>query len=335
MANRQENQIGMKKESTYGTAVTVDRFYPYIDGTDGQWDTRQRQGQGIFVGTKRAWRGDRRVQPIGQGEITITAELASKQFGVLLEAAMGVSTVTVITGGTQQNFNSSIANTSLPSYTIQLGKVRNDGSVDAETYSGCTAKSFEIECPEDDIMTIQVVFDVRTFATAPALATPSYTAGAYLFDASQGAAGLGGTLTAPTTTTLASGLTSFLNFRSWKLAVDHNADDGRWVLGARNIPTVGMMEAEFTADAEYNDLTLRTAYLAGTGVPITCTHTTPEVVGAGFSQLQLVLPQAFLKSPILPPMSDETSVVGISADITYNGTLDPFTIVYRTADTAL
>lgn len=336
MANRMDNQVGMKLETVYNTPVTVDRFYPYIDGTEGDWDTRQRQGQGIFVSQRRVWRGDRRVLPIGQGEITLKCELASRQAGVLLEAAAGTSVITAITGGSQGNFTSSIPNTSMKSYTIQLGKVRNDGTIDAETYAGCTAKSFKIECPEDDILTIEVTFDCRSFTTATALATVSYVDGAYLFDQSQGAAGLGGTLVSPTTTTLGSGLTPFANFRSWTLDVDHNADTDRWVLGGRNIPTVGIMEATFSGDAEYNDTTLRTQYLAGTGAPLTITHTTTEVVGAGFSQFQLVIPQLFFKSPVLPPMSDETAVVGVEADITTaNGTLDPFTLCLRTASTVI
>jgi hypothetical protein len=336
MANRADSQIGMAKESTYNTPVTTTRFYPYLDGTEGTWDTRQRQGQSIFVGTKRLPRGDRRVTPIGQGEITIKTELASKQAGILLEAAHGLSSQTLISGSTYlQRHLTSVAGTVMPSYTIQLGKVRNDGTVDPETYSGCTAKSFEIECPEDDILTIEVTFDVRGFSTAPALAVASYTAGAYLFDQSQGAAGVGGTLTVPTTTVLATGATAFANFRSWKLSVDHQADDGRWVLGSRNQPTIGNMEASFEGSAEYNDVVLRTAYLAGTSLPVTVTHTTPEVAASGFTQFQLAIPQLFLKADVLPPIGDETTVVDIEGDITFDGTNEGFYTLYRTLDAAL
>lgn len=336
MANRQDNQIGMKKETVYNTAVTVDRFYPYLSGTDGQWDTRQREGASIFVGTKRVSRGDRRVNPIGQGSVTVKTELASRQGGVLAEAAMGVSTSTVVAGALfQQNFTTSITGTVLPSYTIQLGKVRNDGTVDPETYTGCTAVSWEIECPKDGIPTISVTFDARNMVTAPALAVASYTANAYLFDASQGVGLLGGSYTNPTTAALASGPTAFGNFLSWKLAADQSADTERWVIGGRNQPTVGMIEPMFTGDAEYNDLTLRTAYLAGSSVPVVITHTTAEVVGAGNSAMQLAIPQLFLRSPILPPMEDETSVVGVTGKCTFNGTNDPFTFVLRTADTVL
>jgi hypothetical protein len=336
MANRMDNQVGMALESVYNTPVTVTRFYPYLDGTDAQWDTRQRQGVSVFVNSKRAYRGDRRVLPIGQGTVTIKTELASRQGGILLQAAHGLATSNLISGTSyMERFLTSVTGTVLPSWTIQMAKVRNDGTVDPETYSGCTAVSFEIECPKDGIPTISVTFDARNVTTATALATASYTAGAYLFDASQGAAGVGGTLTAPSTTLLGTGLTVFPNFYSFKLTVDHNADTDRWVFGGRNQPTVGMVDVAFSADAEYNDTTLRTSYLAGTSIPVSLTMTTAEVLSTGNSQFQIFIPQLYLNSPVLPPMADETTVVGISGTPTYDGTNELFYTMYRTADTAL
>ncbi|GAB6898169.1 hypothetical protein [Kineosporia succinea] len=114
MANRMEHQVGIKAESSYNTPVTVDRFVPYLDGTEGNWDTRQRQGQGVMVSTRRGFRGDRRVLPIGQGEVVIKAEAGSRQFGLLLEAAAGAGTVTAITGGSLQLFTPSIPGTVMP-----------------------------------------------------------------------------------------------------------------------------------------------------------------------------------------------------------------------------
>lgn len=336
MANRTEEQVGMALESTYNTPVTPTRFYPYIDSTDAQWDTRQRQGQSVFVGSKRGWRGDRRVLPIGQGTLVLKTELASRQGMLLLYAATGVQTVTALTGGALGLFRTSITNTTLPSFTIQYGKVQNNGTVDPETFAGCTAVSFEIECPEDNILTIQVTFDARSFTTATALATASYTAGAYLFDHSQGAAALGGTFTAPTTTAL--GSTSggaYTNIRTWKFTVDQAADIARWVLGGRNQPTAGMLTPELTFDLEFNDDVAKNLYLAGTGFPLTLTHTTSEVVGSGFSQFQLALPQLFLKTPEMAPVDTDTSVVSGAADVTFDGTNELFYLVYRTADTVL
>jgi len=323
MANLMENQVGMVKETVYNTPVTVTRFYPYISGTAGQFDTRQRQGQGVFVGTKRAWRGDRRVMPIGQGVVTIKCELASRQGGMLLEAATGVAAWTINGAGPSGVIvaKTSVTGTVLPSYTIQLGAVNNAGTVDVETFAGCTAVSAEIECPEDGILTISVTFDAWSFTTVTALATASYTAAAFLFDQSQGAAGVGGTLTVPTTIVLGTGTTAFGNFRSWKLTWSQTTDIGRWVLGGRNQPTVSAVVATFGGSAEYNDTTLRTAYLAGTSLPVTVTHTTAEVlVPAGFSQFQVAIPQLFLKSPILPEITADTSVVAVEGECTFDNT---------------
>lgn len=338
MANRMDNQVGMVKESVYGTPVTVTRFYPYLDGTDGHLDTRQRQGASIFVSTRRVPRGDRRVLPKAKGVVSIKTELASRQAGVLLEACTGVATSTLVSGTAyQQVFTTSVTGTVLPSYTIQLGKVRNDGTVDPETYAGCTAVSAEIECPKDGIPTLTVTFDALAMTTATGLATAAYTAGAFLFDHSQGLASVGGSVTPPTTTVMAVAGTAFNNFQSWKLGWEQNADTERWVLSAagRNQPTVGMVDVTFSGDAEYNDLVLRTAYLAGTAVPVTITHTTTEALSVGNSQFQLTIPQLFLDADVLPGMKDETEVVGVSGKPTFNGTSDPFYLSVRTADTAL
>jgi hypothetical protein len=338
MANLTDNQVGLKVETTYGTPVTVDRFYPFLDGTAADWNTRQRQGQSIFVSSKRGWRGDRRVIPKGQGVITVKTELASRQGGVLFQLAHGVATSTLVSGTTYlAGFRTSVTGTVLPSATIQVGKVRNDGTVDVETYAGCTAVSFEIECPEDGILTISVTFDALAFTTVTALATASFTAGAFLFDHSQGLATLGGAFTAPTTVALGSSATSFGNMRSWKFTVDQSADLGRWVLTAqgRNQPTVGILSPVFSGDWEYNDTAARTIYLAGTGVPVVVTHTTAEVLSAGFSQFQLAIPQLFLSAPILPPVTADTSVVSVTGDVTYDGTNELFYTSLRTADVAL
>jgi hypothetical protein len=170
--------------------------------------------------------------------------------------------------------------------------------------------------------------------TATAVATFAVTAGAFLFDASNGVGGLGGTLTAPTTIALGTGLTVFGNWRTWKLAWDNTADNGRWVLGSRNQPVVGELKPVFTGSAEYNDLTLRAAYLGMTLSPLTITHTTAEVLSVGFSQLQIVIPGLYWDAGI-PDAAETTVVQDVSGTVKYNGTLAPFYIVMRTADTVV
>jgi hypothetical protein len=333
-----DDVIGIKRESVYNTPVTVDRFYPFVDGTGSDWDPRPRQSMGQQGGSgRRAVLGSRRYLPTGQGKVTVKVELESKAGGVLLDIAVGVSTVTAITGGSQMLFHPGIAGTVLPSATIQILKIQNTGSTtgSVETYSGCTASKVTIEQPEDDIATIEVEFDARSVTTATAAASQTYATAPTIFDHYQGAVGFGGTLTPPSTTVLATGLTAFADFREWKLELDQAIDDGRWIVGGRNQPTVGIPKIAFTAKVEFNATTITAGLIAGTKFAFYQTWTTPEVLGAGFAQLQVVIPQMGLKDNLPKVKPGETRLIDLKADVTNDGTNRDFWVVYRTSDTTL
>lgn len=335
MVNLMDNQWGMALEGTYNTPVTVTRFYTWLDDVNSNWDIRRRDPAGLFPASNRTRRMDRVFLPIGQGTVVVKTELASRQGALLANAAMGVSTLTAITGGSQIMLTPGITGTVLPSYTIQVVKVLNNGSQSAETYAGCTAVSAEIEVPDDGIATIMVTFDARSYTTATAIATFAITAGAFLFDASNGAAGLFGTLTAPTTTTLATGLTAYANVKTWKLAWDNTADTARWVLGGRNQPTIGELKPVLTATVEFNDTIVQAAYLGLTAMPFTATHTTAEVLSTGNSQFQCVIPASYLDTGI-PEAVETTATQDIQATVKYGTAgLPPFYLIWRTADTVL
>ena len=340
MAALTDSQIGIKKESTYGTPVTVDRFYTMEEGTTYSYEPRRRQSMGLQVGSRFPL-GARSVMRTPQAEVTLKVALQSKHLGLLWEAGLGVIAHTVVSGSTyQQRAHTGITGVVLPSYTIQIGHVRNDGNVDPKTFAGCTAKSLELDFPgedSDDGPTLTIVFDALSMATATGLASASYATSPYLFDASQcaGGMGLGGSVTVPTTTALGSGPTSFADVKSWNLKVEHGVDVGRWVQTAqrRNQPTAGVPKATLTAEIEYNALTVPTAIIAGTLLPFYATYTTSEALSSGFSQFQAVIPQMVLNKD-LPAPSRETVVMSVEADILEDGTNEAVYIVHRTADTA-
>lgn len=333
-----DHRWSMVREGAYNTPLTTTRFYPMLDDTDAQWDPRWRQSKGQQGGNgRRTDLGSRRVLPIGKGALKLKVELESKGAGVLLDWAFGASTVTAITGGSQQLFHTGITGTALPSATIQVVKVQNTGSEtgSVETYSGCTASKITFEQPEDDIATVMVEVDARAVTTATAAASPSYATTPTIFDHYQGAVGMGGTLTAPTTTALASGLTAFPDFRSWKLDIDQSIDDARWVIGSRNQPLAGMPKIKFTGKVEFNSTTLTAAIIAGTKFPWYQTWTTTEVLGPGFAQMQLVLPQLSLNKDLPQTKAGETTMLDLDADVTNDGTNRDMSLVIRTADVAL
>jgi hypothetical protein len=336
MATLMDDRISMKEETTYGTLVTTDRFYPMLDDNEGDWDSRLRQGEGLHGGTgRRSPLAARNYPTIGQGTVTVKAELESKAGGVLLRAACGASTVTAITGGSQQLFHPGIAGTYLPSFTIQLVRVQNGGTERVETYGGCTAGKMAIEQPEDDIPTIEVEFDAASYTTAVAAAPVSYATNPVLFDAFMAACGLGGTLTVPTATALATGLTATSEFREWKLELDHQIDDSDWKLGSRGRPTAGAPKVTFAGKADFDSNTLPDALVAGTKLPWYCTHTTTEGLGAGFTQLQVVVPKLVLTKGLPKIKRGETRMSDLAANVLNDGTNQDFYVAYRTTDTAL
>jgi hypothetical protein len=337
MASIVDDRWGIKKETTYGTAVTVDRFYPWVGSdVEGSWDNRRRTAEGLVGGGgRRAVLGSRSFLPTGMGMIKTKVELDSKGLGVLLDLALGVSTVTAITGGSQMNFHTGLSTGFLNSATIQVVKVMNTGTEYVETYRGCTAKKVTIEQPLESIPTAEIEWDALGITTVTAAATPAFPANTTMFDSSNAAGFLGGAWTAPTSNTLGTVGTAFADIKSWKLEIEQNLDVERWVLGGRNRPIAGVPAYTFEADAEFNAVTIPDLVLSGSRFPFACTWTTTETLGAGFTQLQVAVPQMGLVGDLAKVTIGETRGVAIKGEVTNNGTDRDIYVVYRTTDVAL
>lgn len=332
-----DDQVGMIEEVTYGTPLTVTRFYPFLDGTDGSVDPRLRQGEGLRGGSgRRAALAARNYPTIAQGEVTLKAELESKGAGVLLRAGLGSSTVTAITGGSQQLFHPGITGTYLPSFTIQLGKVQNGGTVRPETFRGCTAKKTVIAQDDDGIATIEVTFDAAGYTTATGLATATYASNPTIFDSFQAAPGVGtGAVTVPTTIALGSGPAASTEWRSWKFEIDQKIEDGDWKLGSRGRPTAGMPEIKFSGKLDFDSNAVPDWYVAGTQLGFMSTHTTTETLGAGFTQMQAFAPKIVLADGLPKVKPGELRTYDVKGSVLNDGTNQDLYIVYRTTDTVL
>lgn len=341
MSTALDHRWAMRKETVFGTPPTLDsnaRFYPWVPGTSFQWDTRPRQGEGIVGGYGR--RGDlasRRFLPAGQGTIKTIVELETRGVGLFLDVVLGVSTVTAITGGSQQVFHVGVSGMTLPSATLQVVKVRNDGSEVVETYSGCTATKVTIEQPQDGIVRCEVEWDAAVMVTSISGATASWGASPVLFDSSQvSALGYGGSVTPPTSSALGTGPSASVLFRSWKIEVDQAAAVDRWVLGGRAQPTVGKPGIKFSADVEFTDTTITGAYLTGTSNPWYVNYVTSQPVGAGAATLQVLCPKLALTKGVPDVEAGKAPTTHpIEADILNDGSNRDLYVVLRTPDTAL
>jgi hypothetical protein len=332
--------VALKREVTYGTLITPDRAYPWVDGTEGDWLPQMRQGAGVMGGSGRtAMRGSRWFLASGRGVVTLKAELESRGGGVLLDLSSGVSTVNAIAGGSLQVMHTQVTNMVLPSATIQLAKVLNDGSRRIETWRGCTAMKTTIEQPFNAIPTIEVEFDALAYTTATAAIVPSYALTSNLFDAMHATVGYGGTITVPSASALATGLTAVGYWRSFKLEIDQNGNDDGWVLagGIRSQPKVGVPTMKLTGDVEFSDNVLADAYVAGTKNPWQATWSHPtEVVGAVPAALQVAIPQIVITKGIPQVKPGEAPrTYPVEAEVKFDGTNRDVYLSYRTQDTAL
>ena len=336
MALQSDISIGLKKETTYGTPVTVDRFLEVLPDPSLNYEYQTINSKGMKVGASGVSSLSRRVRTTSQGSGDIDFELVSKGMGTLFEALFGTGASTVVTGATyQQNFSLG----ALPSLTIQEGLVLGDtgGTRDAQTFKGCKCSGFEIDLPNGDYATVKSSWDIRAFDSAVAYATPSYsTAVGYHWGIA--AVTVGGTVTAPTTTALASGGTAVTNVKAFNVKVDHALSNDRFTMGAaglKNAPFAGIRTITGTIEVEHDSTTMRAAYVADTTLPITLTFTSAEALSTGFAQFQVYIPGVKLNGPLPTSAGGQVPTVSYSFEGYYDGTNQPLMACFRTADTAL
>ena len=134
MANLTDGQIMNVAEGTYGTPVTVTRAVPALSDSTHDFDPTPYQGMGLYVGAPAGVvRSDRRGAGLGQGKLVAIYEAHSKGLGVMLNAAFGLSTHTLVSGSTFQQVFTAPTGAVLPAQTIQYGVPDNTGTVRPHT----------------------------------------------------------------------------------------------------------------------------------------------------------------------------------------------------------
>lgn len=334
MANFQDWSVGSAKETTYGTAVTVSRFYEFTEPKPFTPDRGIKQGAGIRVGSRVA-RSARRVMTTKQAAGDITVEAFSKGLGLMLEACMGSGTSSLVSSGVYQQ-NHVFAD-DLTSHTIQFGVPNASGTIRPLTFAGCVVSAFEIGGAVGDIATIKTTWDARSWTTATAYATPSYPTGGNLFTV-EDATIYSGTFTAPTTTALASGATAIAGVKDFKVSVDNALVADRFFAngaGLKDKPKPGTRKPTVEMNVEYGADTLWDALEADSELALVITLV-GGALATGNETLQIAIPCVKLDGDL--PEGGPDSIA--SQPIKMSGLDDltaaqPMWITTRTADTAL
>lgn len=320
MSSIRDSSFTFGVESTWNTAVTPTRAIEWLDDSTFEWDAMQEQGMGLRIGTQSALY-ERRRAGLGQGSVTLKANILTKGFGQLLRACFGTGVSTVVTSPIyQQYFTLTQAVSYLPSYTLQLGLVDTGGTSRPHTFPGAVVKSFELDIPGNGLLELTVEFLTRYMDTATALTavTGLYPAQAVTpvvspiplmgRDALTGGVTFGGTLVLPTATTLASGGTAYNQWRSINIKVDNglSSDDDDQRLGGWNRPTTSLRSTQISGSMNFTGTAERDAFLAQSVNSFSATLITPELIdGTTYATMQIAAPNCMINSGGLPSPSGE------------------------------
>lgn len=341
MPTQLDAQLGFKKESVFGTGVVVDSF-PEFTEESLTWMPTFAQGSGMRVGQRLDY-SDRRVLVKQEVGGSFTVEGQSRGLGKLFEAALGgTGTSTLVSGTSYQQLFTPTTTDYLESYTIQKGiPVLGSGAVQPTTFTGMVCSGFELSAPNAGIPSITFNWMGRGVTTATGLATASYPSNVEQLSFIHGAITVGGVVTVPTTTALATGGTATANVREFNLTYDNGLDSEGFNFGSTGSrtrkPALGKRSISGSMTVEYDTNTLRDAWLAQTDLAVVLTFTTTTAISAGvFPTLQIVLPLVRLEGDI--PQTNGGDVVTQSIDFTVlDGRVaaHPMYVVIRTAETAI
>jgi hypothetical protein len=335
-----DSSIGLKKETTWATAVTPDHFPEFLSESL-DWKPSYIVGKGLRAGS-RVSRVERRTLGKNWAEGDIEIECAARGIGIFFEALMGTVTSTQISAGPAYQHNFTLATTDpFPSYTLQKGlPLMNGGAAQAHTFTGATCTRGSISTSGETVV-LRTSWWAKSIDTATAYAAPTYiSSGQELFNFFQGTLTLGGTITNPTTTALATGGTVVNNVRDFSLDIDNKLDTQGFTFGSQGKagrrPHIGYTEISGKFTAEFDAVTYRDLFLSNTAVSATLTFTTSTLLQATvYNTLQIVIPNLKLDGDIPNATTDGVITLDVPFTVLDGGVpgVSPVTIILRNLDT--
>lgn len=312
MTTQLDSQIGLKKESVYGTEVTPDFFPEFLASSFG-WQPEFGQGMGLRVG-RIMDRVDRRSLEAEVSGGSFDVEAKSKGLGKLLEAALGTSSATQVSGAAYQHLHTPKTSDYLASYTIQTGTPLIGGAISPVTYAGAMCQGFTFTASNKADAKFTFDWLAKSKNTSTSLASASYLTGDVPFSWPGVYCRIGGSVTVPTTTALASGGTSVTNVRDFSLEWSNGLDTEGFNMGGAGLRSraqlLGKRTGTGTITAEFDATTYRDAYLNQTSLPLVIGFALPTAIaGSNYPTLEFTIPCLRLEGELAKPTDDGSPIV--------------------------
>jgi hypothetical protein len=187
-------QLGAKRETVYGTPVTVDHFFEFNSESlalDKNYITSQQLRAGRLYQSS-----SRRVATTRGVSGTIDMEVPTKGFGFWLDLFHDNVVTPSANGAAFNQLHNVGQNVSGKTATIQVGRPDSSGVVNPFTYPGAVVTGWSFSCDLNDWLKSQLTIDAQdelSGGSAPALAAASYPSNVGGFNFAQGAVRIGGT----------------------------------------------------------------------------------------------------------------------------------------------
>lgn len=318
-------QIGVKAETTYGTPVTVDRFYEFVSESLER-QNNVIQSAGLRAGSRNMRRGSRRVLATRQGGGDVVMEVATTGFGLWFNHMLGgtpsIAQQEATDAYLQTHAMGALAGKSL---TVQKGVPQTDETSKPFTFHGCKIPSWQLQITKDGILQLTVTLDAEDVATDVALASPSYAA-TKVFHFGQGALTVDAVAVAAVT-----GAT---------IAGDNKLKTDRYYLGnsglkkeplENDFPEItGTLDAEFVSQATFYD-----RFSADSAAALVLSFVGDTIEGAYDEELTITIPEVHFLGDTPKVSGPDVIVQAVPFEGAFDGTNAGITIEYQSSDTAI
>lgn len=317
------SQLGIATETTFNTPVTVSRFYEFTS-ENLNYNKKVAVGMGLRAGGQLP-RSQRRVVTTSDVTGDIVLDLPTRGLGLLLSQAMGSTPSAVTTTTGVYSYTFTLGDVYGKSFTAQVGVPQYGGTVTPKTISGAKIQGFELDVAVGGIATGKFTVDAVALTTGVSLATASYSTISNLFNFAQGAITINGS--------------SVANIKDFTLTVANTLKGDRYNLGAAGLKAEqvinGFRKISGKMTAEFTDTTLLNAFLADSTTAIVLTFTGATIANGAKETLSITIPAAKFNADTPNVAGPGVIDLGMTYEAYDDGTNQPLTIVYQTADSSL
>ena len=321
-----ESQLGTKDETTYGTAVTVDRFVPFLSATIDP-ETFRTRTEALRAG-KRTQRSDEYVAGVTGYAGSIELPVESKGFGVWLKRALGGVSTSGPTGGAYAHVGVIDPDVCVPSFTMQTNiPFAPCATTDQPfTWEGCQVSSWELAVSVDEVVKFSAEIVAEDGTSGTSLATATYPASVEPLTWAKAALTVGGTTVPVTQFTVKCNN----NLKTDRHYLQNSSKRGE--ASRDDFPEVTVeYEADFSSLTTYNRVVSETA--AGTQAALVFTVSSVTAITTGvFPGLTITMPCVDITEASVGVEGAEMVMQSVTGMVLDNGTDEPISVTYKTTD---